>query len=66
MPKLKTKSGAKKRFRLTASGKVRMNQIGKRHGMIKRTKKFIRNQRGSTIMSDSDARIVKRNFLPYG
>jgi large subunit ribosomal protein L35 len=66
MPKLQTHSGAKKRFRLTASGKVRMNQIGKRHGMIKRTKKFIRNQRGSTIMSDSDARIVKRNFLPYG
>ena len=66
MPKLKTKSGAKKRFRLTASGKVRTNQAGKQHGMIKRTKKFIRNQRGSTIMADADARIVKRNFLPYG
>jgi large subunit ribosomal protein L35 len=66
MPKLKTKSGAKKRFRLTASGKVRRNQAGKQHGMIKRTKKFIRNQRGSTIMADADARIVKKNFLPYG
>lgn len=66
MPKLKTKSGAKKRFRLTATGKVRMNQAGKRHGMIKRTKKFIRNQRGSTIMADADARIVKKNFLPNG
>ncbi|MFP6758347.1 MAG: bL35 family ribosomal protein, partial [Alphaproteobacteria bacterium] len=32
MPKLKTKSGAKKRFRLTASGKVRRNQAGKQHG----------------------------------
>ncbi len=66
MPKLKTKSGAKKRFRLTATGKVRMNQAGKQHGMIKRTKKFIRNQRGSTIMAEADAKIVKKNFLPYG
>ena len=66
MPKLKTKSGAKKRFSLTGTGKVRMNQAGKRHGMIKRTKKFIRNQRGSTIMAGSDARIVKRNFLRNG
>ena len=49
MPKLKTKSGAKKRFSLTASGKVRANQAGKRHGMIKRTKKQIRNKRGTRI-----------------
>ena len=65
MPKLKTKSGAKKRFRLTARGKVRAQQAGKRHGMIKRTKKFIRNARGTTILSEQDARIV-RKFLPYG
>ena len=66
MPKIKTNSSAKKRFRLTATGKVRMNQAGKRHGMIKRTNKFIRNQRGTAIMSDADARIVKKNYLPYG
>ena len=65
MPKLKTKSGAKKRFRLTARGKVRAQYAGKRHGMIKRTKKFIRNARGTRILSDSDSRIVKQ-FLPYG
>ena len=35
MPKLKTKSSAKKRFRFTASGKIKMPQAGKRHGMIK-------------------------------
>lgn len=64
MPKLKNKSGAKKRFSFTASGKVRMNQAGKQHGMIKRTNKQIRNQRGTTIMSDQDARIVKK-MLPY-
>ncbi len=65
MPKLKNKSGAKKRFRLTATGKVRMNQAGKRHGMRKRPQKMIRNARGSTLLSDADAKIVRRNFLPY-
>ena len=65
MPKLKTKSSAKKRFRITARGKVKMPQANKRHGMIKRTNNQIRNQRGSTILSDQDARIVKK-FLPYG
>ena len=47
MPKLKTKSGAKKRFKITASGKVKYTQAGKRHGMIKRTTKQIRNKRGT-------------------
>ncbi|MBG52477.1 MAG: 50S ribosomal protein L35 [Alphaproteobacteria bacterium] len=65
MPKLKTKSSVKKRFKLTASGKVRSGQAGKRHGMIKRTNKQIRNQRGTAIMSDPDARIIKK-FMPYG
>ena len=65
MPKMKTKSSAKKRFRLTASGKVRGQQAGKQHGMIKRTNKFIRNARGSVILSKADAKIVKK-FLPYG
>ena len=44
MPKLKTKSSAKKRFRLTAKGKVKMPQAGKRHGMIKRTNSQIENK----------------------
>lgn len=65
MPKLKTKSGAKKRFSLTASGKVRATQAGKKHGMSKRTNKQIRNQRGTTILCDADAKIVMQ-FLPYG
>ncbi len=60
MPKMKTKSGAKKRFKLTATGKVKVQQAGKRHGMIKRTTKFIRNARGSTVLCESDARIVKQ------
>ena len=64
MPKLKTKSSAKKRFRLTATGKVKMSQAGKRHGMIKRTNSQIRKQRGTTIMSKQDSKIVK-SYMPY-
>jgi large subunit ribosomal protein L35 len=64
MPKLKTKSGAKKRFKMTAGGKVKVAAQGKRHGMIKRTTKFVRNARGTMVLSDSDARIVKK-YMPY-
>ena len=65
MPKMKTKSSAKKRFKVTATGKIKCGQAGKRHGMIKRTTKFIRNARGTTILSDADEKIVK-SFMPYG
>lgn len=65
MPKLKSKSGARKRFKFTASGKIKVAQAGKRHGMIKRSNKFIRNARGMVVLSEPDQRIV-RQFLPYG
>ena len=65
MPKLKSRSGAKKRFRLTGSGKVRMSGAAKRHGMSKRPQKMKRKARGTHIMDASDAKIVKRHFLPY-
>ncbi|MGF1447092.1 MAG: 50S ribosomal protein L35 [Pikeienuella sp.] len=65
MPKMKTKSSVKKRFKVTASGRVKCQQAGKRHGMIKRTPKFIRNARGTTVLSKPDERIVKQ-FMPYG
>ena len=64
MPKLKTKSSAKKRFRFNASGKVKRPQAGKRHGMIKRSNAQIRRLRGTTIMSDPDTKIVK-SYMPY-
>ncbi|MCB1421190.1 MAG: 50S ribosomal protein L35, partial [Nitratireductor sp.] len=57
-------SSAKKRFKLTASGKVKAQQAGKRHGMIKRSNDFIRKARGTTVLSDADAKIVKK-YLPY-
>jgi large subunit ribosomal protein L35 len=66
MPKLKTKSGAKKRFKISATVKVIAPQANKRHGMIKRTKKQIRQLRGTTVMSEADARHVRKIFMPYG
>ena len=64
MPKMKTKSSFKKRFKVTASGRVKSAQAGKRHGMIKRTTKFIRQARGTTVMSAPDEKIVK-SMMPY-
>lgn len=64
MPKMKTKSGAKKRFKVTATGKVLHAQKGKRHGMIKRTNKQIRNLRGTRAMFKSDGDNVIKYFLP--
>jgi len=64
MPKLKNKSGAKKRFRLTGTGKVRANYACKRHGLRKRPQKMKRQARGTMILGDSNARMVK-SYLPY-
>ena len=64
MPKLKTKSSAKKRFKVSARGKVITAQAGKRHGLIKRTNSQIRKQRGTTVLSKQDSKIVK-SYMPY-
>ena len=64
MPKMKTKSSAKKRFKVTATGKVMSGAAGKRHGMIKRSNKFLRNARGTKVMSEPDQKIVKA-MMPY-
>ena len=64
MPKMKTKSAAKKRFRFTASGLVIAGAAGKRHGMIKRSNKTIRNQRGTMILASGDANLL-RVHMPY-
>jgi large subunit ribosomal protein L35 len=66
MPKMKTKSGAKKRFKVTGTGKVLYQQSRKRHGMIKRTKKQIRQLRGTNVLFKTDGDNVKKYFLPNG
>jgi large subunit ribosomal protein L35 len=65
MPKLKTKSGAKKRFKMTASGKLKAGVAGKRHRLISHNGKYIRQQRGTKVLTPSDTKIVK-SYLPYG
>ena len=64
MPKQKTKSGAKKRFKFTANGHVKVGQAGKRHGMIKRTTKFIRKRAGHHGARRSPTRGSSRNTCP--
>ena len=64
MPKMKTKSSVKKRFDVTASGKIKCGQAGKQHGMVRKSKRQLRNQRGTTTLCKADAGIIKQ-FLPY-
>jgi large subunit ribosomal protein L35 len=66
MPKIKTKSGAKKRFKITGTGKVLFAQSRKRHGMIKRTKKQIRQLRGTSVLFKTDGDNVKKYWMPNG
>ncbi len=65
MPKMKTKSSAKKRFKVTAKGKVKAKQSHMRHMQMNKPKSMKRKAKGLTVLSDPDARIVLRNFLPY-
>ncbi|MDH5796044.1 MAG: 50S ribosomal protein L35 [Anaplasmataceae bacterium] len=65
MPKLKSHSGAKKRCKLTASGKIKITQTGKKHGMIKRLKRTLRNQKGYTFdaLTNNFSKVVKKFLL---
>ncbi len=65
MPKAKTKSSVKKRFRTTATGKVLAGPGLKRHNLSARTQKAKRTNRGSQVLTPMDARTVKQ-WAPYG
>ena len=64
MPKMKTKSGAKKRFKVRASGGIKRGQAFKRHILTKLTTKSKRQLRGMTGVHDSDKAQV-RAMMPY-
>jgi large subunit ribosomal protein L35 len=64
MPKMKTKSGAAKRFKVRASGSIKRSQAFKRHILTKKSAKRIRQLRGSAAIHRSDAKAV-RAMLPY-
>lgn len=64
MPKMKTKSGCKKRFKLTATGKVKHGVAGKRHRLLSHNGKYIRQNRRTSVLSESDWDRVKA-WMPY-
>ena len=59
MPKVKTNSGAKKRFAFTGSGKVQSRHAFHSHILTKKTKKQKRNLLGATIVDQSDMKQVR-------
>jgi large subunit ribosomal protein L35 len=64
MPKMKTKSGAAKRFKVRASGSVKRSMAGKRHILTKKTTKSKRQLRGTAGVHKTNADSVKA-MLPY-
>ncbi|MFT8244320.1 50S ribosomal protein L35 [Roseomonas sp. BN140053] len=65
MPKMKTKSSAKKRFKITATGKVLAGPGKKRHNLSARPQKAKRQNRGSQVLRHQDA-VTVMQWLPYG
>lgn len=65
MPKMKTNSSAKKRFKTTKTGKVKRGSAFTSHMMMNKPKSMKRKASGTSIMSAPDAKAVLRNFLPY-
>ena len=64
MPKMKTKSGAAKRFKALGSGGVKRSHAFKRHILTKKTTKRKRQLRGTSMLAPSDKRQV-RSMMPY-
>ncbi|HZU43592.1 MAG TPA: 50S ribosomal protein L35 [Terriglobales bacterium] len=64
MPKLKSHKGASKRFHKTAGGKVKRGHSHLRHILTSKEKKRKRKLRGGALVSDADARKIKR-MIPY-
>ena len=64
MPKMKSNSGAAKRFKKSGSGKIMRNSSLRRHILTSKTTKRKRNLRGSKVMRPEDAKRI-RKILPY-
>jgi large subunit ribosomal protein L35 len=64
MPKMKTKSGAKKRFRVRGSGSIKRSQAFKRHILTKKTTKNKRHLRGPVQVHEADVASI-RAMMPY-
>lgn len=59
MPKMKTHSGAKKRFSLTATGKVKFKHANMRHILTKKSPEVKRSHRKGGVLAEQDARHIR-------
>ncbi len=66
MPKMKTKSSVKKRFRVTGSGKIKAGQAKTSHMMMNKPKSMKRKAKRTAILSMPDIKIILTNWMPYG
>ena len=64
MPKIKTRRGAAKRFKITGSGKVRRRRAYLRHILSTKTRKQKRNLRQPALVAASEAKAIKK-LIPY-
>lgn len=60
MPKQKTHSGAKKRFKITGSGKVMKQGAGMRHNLEGKSSKLTRRLNQEVVLAPQDAKVIKR------
>lgn len=66
MAKMKSKSAAAKRFKLTATGKIKYKKMNKGHIMTKKSPKRVRNLRKADYIAEQDAARIRKELLPYG
>ena len=59
MPKMKTRRGAAKRFKVTGSGRIKRNKANHRHMLIRRANKAKRKMRQSDVVSSADRKLAK-------
>lgn len=62
MPKMKTHSGAKKRIKVTGSGKLMRRQVGRGHYRLAKGKSTFRRRKGEVELAPGDAKVVKKQM----
>ena len=65
MPKMKTKSAAKKRFRVSGGGNVKVKPAKMRHMQMNKPKSMKRKANGQTLLCESNERMVLDDWMPY-
>jgi large subunit ribosomal protein L35 len=65
MPKMKSKSGAKKRFSVTGTGKVKCKSAFTGHRLVSKRKSAKVRNRGTQILAEQDGKKVRMYWLPY-